>query len=708
MTTGGGRGGEDGRMTWEFWRLLMQSYHWRLAARAIIVAVLLAALVALFVFVARPARADVPGFGEGCETVHWHPLGLNRRTICDGEKRPDGSWLREREVWTPPGVVPGYCGYGACYSSYCPADPHPAGSHNVNAKRDSMTTQAQPRELRSYQSAAAAAVHRDWQTHSRVGVVLPTGAGKTTVMGRLISDVYHQGEPVLVVAHRHELLKQIRRDLMAVDPSIPSSHIGMVVADQDDHSAPIVIASLQTLAHAKRRNSLGRRTRLFWDEVHHAGAEGFHTSMSELGMYTHAKMCGFTATMYRDEKGTIGLGDVIEKVSYEKDLRWAIKHGFLVQPRGLTVRIKGLDTLDDIRTVAGDFKQDELAEVMEAAAPYVVDAIKLHAGDRTTIVFAASVDAAHVLADALTAAGMAAEAVTGAMKHDEREEVYARYRSGAIQHLVTVMVLTEGADFPMCDTVVMARPTRSKNLYAQMVGRALRLYPGKTDALVLDLAGSTRGMKLINLTQLDHGAEVKDVDEAGNDIRICPWCDLVETECTCMGPPEAGGDTLKVVRQGPVDMVAIDLLANSDTLWLATAKGVPFIGGTDGSVVFLWPDNNDPRTARTWKPGLSNTKRKMEALALQRGSEIADFMELEDARDFAEAWVSEDSSGRFAFKDRGASWRRNQAPSTAQLGLARSLGIVGADNMTKAALSDEISSKYASRVLDEHIKPVNA
>ena len=105
-------------MTWEFWRLLMQSYHWRLAARAIIVAVLLAALVALFVFVARPARADVPGFGEGCETVHWHPLGLNRRTICDGEKRPDGSWLREREVWTPPGVVPGYCGYGSCYSSY--------------------------------------------------------------------------------------------------------------------------------------------------------------------------------------------------------------------------------------------------------------------------------------------------------------------------------------------------------------------------------------------------------------------------------------------------------------------------------------------------------------------------------------------------------------------------------------------------------------
>ena len=567
-----------------------------------------------------------------------------------------------------------------------------------------MTTQVQPRELRTYQSAAVAAVHRDWQTHKRVGVVLPTGAGKTTVIGKLISDEYHAGEKIVAVAHRRELLAQIKRDLMAVDPTIPESDIGIVAAEQDDHSAPIVIAMLQTIAHAKRRNSLGRRTRLFWDEVHHAGAEGFHLSMSELGMYDHAKLCGFTATMYRDEKGTIGLGDVIEKVSYEKDLRWAIKHDYLVQPRGLTVRIKGLDTLDDIRTVAGDFKQDELAEVMEAAVPYVVDAVKLHAGERTSIVFAASVDAAHVLADALNAAGLSAEAVTGAMKHEEREEVYARYRSGAIRHLITVMVLTEGADFPMCDTVVMARPTRSKNLYAQMVGRALRLYPGKTDALVLDLAGSTRGMKLINLTQLDHGAEVKDVDEDGNDVRICPWCDLVEAECTCMGEPEAGGgEGLKVVRQGPVDMIAIDLLANSDTLWLATAKGVPFVGGTDGSVVFLWPDNNDPRTARMWKPGLTNTKRQMDALALQRGDDIADFMELEDARDFAEAWVSEDNSGRFQFKDRGASWRRNQAPSQAQIGLARSLGIVGADNMTKAALSDEISSKFASRVLDEHI-----
>lgn len=569
----------------------------------------------------------------------------------------------------------------------------------------------EPRELRPYQTAAVAAVERDWAAGiKRTGVVLPTGAGKSTVIGKLVSLAYHAGEPVLVVAHRAELLKQMRRDTKAVDPSIPDTDMGIVMAEQDDYHCPIVFASLQTLASAKRRESLGRRTRLFWDEVHHAGAEGYHTSMSELGMYDHALMAGFTATMYRNEQGTIGLGDVIEKVSYEKDLRWAIKHGYLVQPHGKTVRIKNLDALDDVRTVAGDFKNDELAEVMEAAVEYVVDAVQLHAADRTNIVFAASVDGAHMIAEAMNERGLSAEAVTGAMPHDVREQVYDRYRTGATKSLVTVMVLTEGADFPMCDTVVMARPTRSKNLYAQMVGRALRLFEGKSDALVLDLSGSTRQMRLVNLTDLAPGVEVTEVDEDGTVLDICPVCDLFLAECICGQVDEAlgaGDGKVKVVRQGPVDMVSIDLLANSDTLWLETPAGVPFINGTDGWVCFLWPQEARPGTGQQWLPGLSNTKRRMNAMPLELAGERAGFMDLEDAIDFAEAWVYE-ASDRFSFNDRNASWRRNQKPSEKQVSFARNLGVVGADNMTKARLSDEISIALAAKVLDGHMKPRQA
>ena len=561
-----------------------------------------------------------------------------------------------------------------------------------------MTASTAPRELRDYQTDAADAVEAKWENGTRrTGVVLPTGSGKSTVIGELIRRGYRRGQRSVTLAHRGELLDQMKRDLLAVDPTIDPDDIGIVRAEEDDHHAPIVFAMLQTLATAHRREALGDRDLIFWDEVHHAGAEGFHTTFRELGGYDAALMAGFTATMYRSEQGVIGLGDVIENIAYEKDIKWAIRKGFLVQPRGLTVKIKGLDKLDDVRSVAGDFHQADLAEVMEAATEYVVDAIKLHAGDRTPIIFAASVDAAHHIADALTDADFPAVAVTGAISYADRQPIYRSFRDGTARALVTVQVLTEGADFPMCDTVVLARPTRSRNLYSQMVGRALRLHPGKSDALVLDLAGSARQMKLINLTQLLPGAETKAVDETGMEI-------LDEQPLDDLLPGDGGAGDLKMVRQGPVDMVTIDLLANDTTLWLETPAGVPFINLMgDNEIVFVWPKDGirpvgEERT--TWAIGQINYRTKNGGWVTGSGRFIADepeYVDLPTALEGAEIWIVETDQG---LPDRGASWRRNQKPSEKQQNYARTLGIVGFADMTKARLSDEISVKLASRALD--------
>lgn len=564
-----------------------------------------------------------------------------------------------------------------------------------------MTSTIAPRELRDYQAAAADAIEAEWaKGNRRTGVVLPTGSGKSTVIGERIRRDYRAGEPVVALAHRGELLDQMKRDLLAVDPTIPVSDIGIVRAEEDDHHCPIVFATLQTLATAHRREALGRRSRIYWDEVHHAGAEGFHTTFSELGGYDEALMAGFTATMYRDQRGVIGLGDVIQSIAYEKDIKWAIRKGFLVQPRGLTVRIKGLNALDDVRNVAGDFHQGELAEVMEAATDYVVDAIKLHAADRQPIIFAASVDAAHHIAEALTDADYPAVAVTGAMSYEARQPVYAAFRSGEAKALVTVQVLTEGADFPMCDTVVLARPTRSRNLYSQMVGRALRLHPGKEDALVLDLAGSARQMKLVTLTQLLPGADTTDVDELGNEL---------EPEPVIEEPREVEP---KIVRQGPVDMVTIDLLANDDTLWLETPKGVPFINLMEnGEVVFIWPeDGYAPGRGGVgdkvrWAVGQINTRSGKGGWVTASGRYVSedgpDYTDLPAALEAAEVWIVESDQ---QLPSRNQSWRRNQPPSEAQQRFARQLKIVGYADMTKARLSDEISVKLASRVLDRGIE----
>ena len=559
-----------------------------------------------------------------------------------------------------------------------------------------------PRQLRPYQIEAVEAVETAWRDGTnRVGVVLPTGTGKSTVIGKTADNGYQAGDPVLMLAHRGELLDQMKRDLLQVNPLIPASDIGIVRAEQDDHHCPIVLATLQTLATASRRQALGVRRRILWDEVHHAGAEGFHATFRELGGYDTALMAGFTATMSRQEGSRVGLGDVIEKVVYEKDILWAIKMGYLVMPHGLTVKVKGLDSLDDIRTVAGDFQQSELAEVMEAATQYAVDAIETHAADRRPIIFAASVDAAHAIADALTAAGTPAIAVTGAINYADRKPLYDAYRSGDAQALVTVQVLTEGADFPMCDAVVLARPTRSKNLYSQMVGRALRLHPGKTDALVLDLAGSARTMKLVNLTQLVPGVETREVDELGDEIDPMLG-ELDELD----GDPEGLDPEPKVVREGPVEMVTIDLLSGSDVTWGETTKGIPFISLLeDNEVVFVWPfDGQRPVDAAStrWAIGQINTKRpKQGGWASGSGEYVVDepdYVNLEAALEGAERWIV--STGQ-NLPSKGASWRRNQPPSERQLDYARGLGIVHPELMTTARLSDEISVAVTSKVLDK-------
>lgn len=554
-----------------------------------------------------------------------------------------------------------------------------------------MTTT--PRELRSYQTEAVAAVERDWAAGtSRVGVVLPTGAGKSTVIAKLASDAYHRGQRVVMLAHRAELIDQMVSTVRTVDPSIPADEIGTVQADQDDHHAAIVGATLQTLASARRRQSLGKRDVILWDEVHHAAADGFHATFTDLGGYTDALMCGFTATMRRGgTRGRIGLGDVIEKVSYTKDIRWAIENGFLIRPKGLTVRLDDLNALNDVRTVAGDFVQNEMQAVMEAASDYVVDAVKMHAADRRPIIFAASVDAAHAIATALSEADYPAVAVTGEQSYEVRQGLYAAYRLGVTRALVTVMVLTEGADFPMCDCVVLARPTRSSNLYSQMIGRALRLHPGKEDALVLDLSGSARQMRLTSLPQILPGVETRVVGGDGEEI---PTVD--ETE------PEEVAEILRPLKpklRGPVRMVTIDILGggSGDTLWLETPAGVPFISLDDGWLVFLWPQAG-VRGSTTYAVGSLNTRTRAGGWVGNK----EEYLPLADAVAYAERSIPE---AGFTIPKARAGWRRgSQAPSAAQVTLARTLGIPGYEDMTKGRLSDEISCVFASRALDQHMQ----
>lgn len=534
-----------------------------------------------------------------------------------------------------------------------------------------------PRVLRDYQVEAVEAVEAYWahpdhtdRTRDTPVVVLPTGSGKSTVIASLAVRARRRGWRVAMLAHRRELLDQMAASVMAVDPA--GEHVGIVQADRDDPSTAIVAASFQTLQNQARLESVGHRDLILVDEVHHSTAETYMAVLERLGVLDGSALaCGFTATASRADGG---LGKVWDSVVYEKSLAWAIKSGHLITPRGLTVVLPDLD-LTKVKVRAGDYAPGELSDAMEASVETTVDAVLTHAPTRAMIVFAAGVEHAEALAAALTARGIPSAAVTGSMGTEDRERVYSDYRDGSLQAMVTVQVLTEGADFPRCDCVVMARPTRSQTLYSQMVGRAVRLYEGKQDALVLDLAGTMRDMSLVTLADLSPEAERS---------RVSPTSDE--------DPGQAEPKPPRPQRIGPAKLEDFDLLAVSPANWLRTPGGVLYLDIGRSGYMFCWPPASPEVTE--YQVGVIHRPQHSRDGWLAGGRT----MTLQDARELAE-----DQASRFGeLPSREASWRKKGQPSAAQIRLARSMGIPDVDRKNRARLSDDISNAKASRVLDVH------
>lgn len=539
-----------------------------------------------------------------------------------------------------------------------------------------------PRTLRPYQAEAAQAVTSYWAVEGRERytpvVVLPTGTGKSTVIAKLAADAYYVGLRVVMLAHRRELLDQMAASVNAVAPELP--RVGIVQGERNSPTADIVAASFQTLtANPARLAALGRREVVLVDEMHHSAAETYKGVLDALDVTEHNPnnpvfACGFTATASRADGGLV---DIWDNVVYEKSLSWAIKKGYLVTPRGLTVVLPDMD-LTEVTVRAGDYAAGELEHVMQASVDTTVMAMLTHAAGRASIVFAAGVDHAEALAAALSAHGVAAAAVTGAMSAEARAEVYAAFNDGELDAMVTVQVLTEGADFPRCDAVVMARPTRSQTLYSQMVGRALRLYPGKDDALVLDLAGVTRDMSLVTLSDLTTEATTARVSPDSDDDP---------------GQDEPAPRPERKQRIGVAALEDIDLLAVSPANWLTTPKGVRFLDVGNKAVVFLWPPH--PDTAEAVKIGVMHTP------PAQGDGWLFDGVagELADAVEAAEhaAWTYG------TLPARQEPWRNRSTPSAAQVRLAKTLGVDHADDKTRARLSDDISTALAARRLDPFV-----
>lgn len=444
-------------------------------------------------------------------------------------------------------------------------------------------------KLRSYQQDLVSGALDLWQQgYRRIAAVMATGGGKTPTAMNIADLSLSAGLPVLWIAHRTELIDQ------AIDKArqvAPGRSIGRLKGRDKQYRAEIVVGSVQTASTPATLALL--RTRqwglIVVDETHHVTADTYMRVLRELGSFDRISgplVLGVTATLTRADRQA--LGQVFEAVvDPQIGLLDLIRHPegpFLVRPRGIRVRIAELD-LARVKRAAGDFSPGALGAAMsDAMAPKrIVEAWQEHAAGRPTIAFLPTVAVSMEQAQAFRDAGVSAVHLDGTTHPREREEALERYRRGEIRVLCNVGLFTEGTDLPSTGCVILGRPTSSETLYQQMVGRGLRIHPGKSDCIILDVSGVTGRHKLATLVSLSGADSPEDIP----DELLMYEEDLVAGEESAVADIGADSEPIEYA-DGDLAHELVDLFGRSHSSWLRTAGGLWFLPTPHG-FIYLRP-----------------------------------------------------------------------------------------------------------------------
>ncbi len=345
----------------------------------------------------------------------------------------------------------------------------------------------------------------------------------------------------------------------------------IVKAGEDEHNRPIVIASVQTLAQPHRLQRLGASfDTVIVDEAHHAAAESYRTILAHCGAFTPGGplTVGFTATPERGDG--VGLDGVFQKIVYQRSILDMLAAGYLCDLRAIRVQVQA--NLGGLHSWGGDFVAEEAATaLLDAKAPaHIVAAYRIHATGRKALCFTPTVAVAEAVAEAFRDAGIAAEALDGVTPTLERRAILARFRSGATRVVCNCGVLTEGFDEPAIACVIIARPTRSRPLYVQMIGRGTRLYPGKADCLILDVVGATNR---------------HDLQTAASLFGLPPAAIAHQTVTTALAERDQAPIASDATPSGTLTAKPIDLFRRRLVVWVPTDDGRFVLPLGDGRLV---------------------------------------------------------------------------------------------------------------------------
>lgn len=379
---------------------------------------------------------------------------------------------------------------------------------------------------RPYQRDALDAIEREWRTHRATLVVMATGLGKTIVMSKLCQRLFPRR--VLIIVHRRELAEQAQDKLHKSVGIRSEIEMGddAVLIDQhylDGGLPQVVVASVQTLSSSSRGRFRMEKFNpmdfgaVFCDEAHHVPASQWANVLSYFTSGNpDLRVLGVTATPDRADKKA--LGAAFGSLACNYDIEWAVNDGWLVPIQQQIVTVTDID-LTNVKTTAGDLNLGDLSTVMESEKVLhgvVTPTLEL-AGERKTLVFTASVEQARRTSEIFNRYRPgSADWVCGETPKEARSQIVERYRRGGLQFMCNCGCFTEGFDDWGVEVVCVARPTKSRALYVQMVGRGLRAQEGLVDiydsaenrrqaieesekphALILDFEGNSGRHKLV-------------------------------------------------------------------------------------------------------------------------------------------------------------------------------------------------------------------
>lgn len=349
-------------------------------------------------------------------------------------------------------------------------------------------------ELRPYQQEAMDAILEAWEngTHKTL-LVLPTGCGKTIVFAKVTEECVRQGDRVLILAHRGELLEQ------AADKIAKATGLGCATEKAEETCLGswfrITVGSVQSMMRESRLSRFPEDyfDTIIIDEAHHCISDSYQRVLQH---FPEARVLGVTATPDRGDMKN--LGQVFESLAYEYTLPRAIKDGYLSPIKAVTIPLK-LD-LTGVGVQSGDFKAGDLGTALDPYLEGIATEMEKYCREKKTVVFLPLVKTSQKFRNILNAHGFKAAEVNG--ESQDRAEVLQDFDAGRYNVLCNSMLLTEGWDCPSVDCIVVLRPTKVRSLYCQMVGRGTRLFPGKDHLLLLDFLWHTERHELCHPAHL--------------------------------------------------------------------------------------------------------------------------------------------------------------------------------------------------------------